>query len=158
MIEDIRRKICDHCYEYSLHAANQFGFTLGGPIVKDRTFFFGDYQGFRVRDTKNFVANVPTLAARQGDFSSPLFGVIYDPATAAPNPAGGLTLQPFAGNRIPSGRFDPVAQQVVQLYAPPNTNFNALASNFVNNPALKRTDDQFDIRIDHRLNDANNLF
>jgi len=69
---------------------------------------------------------VPTLAARQGDFSSPLFGTIYDPATAAPNPAGGLTLQPFAGNRIPSGRFDPVAQQVVvQLYAPPNTNFNA---------------------------------
>ena len=112
-----------------------------------------------MRDTKNFVCQRPHRRPRaQGDFSSPLFGTIYDPATAAPNPAGGLVLQPFAGNRIPSDRFDPVAQQVLQLYAAPNTNFNALASNFVNNPALKRTDDQFDIRIDHRLNDANNLF
>src|SRR5690349_13966319 len=108
------------------------------------------YQGFRVRDTKNFVANVPTVLEKQGDFSSGLFGTIYDPATAAPNPAGGIVLQPFASNRIPSARFDPVAQQVLQLYADPNTNFNALSANFVNNPALQRTDDQFDIRIDHR--------
>jgi hypothetical protein len=137
---------------------NQFGFTVGGPIRKDRTFFFGDYQGFRVRDTKNFVSNVPTAAERLGDFSAAGFGTMYDPATAASNGSGGLTLQPFAGNRIPSQRFDPVAQQIVSLYAPPNTNFGALASNFVNNPALRRTDDQFDIRIDHRINDANNIF
>ena len=137
---------------------NQFGFTVGGPIRKDRTFFFGDYQGFRVRDTKNFVSSVPTVQERQGDFSNSLFGAIYDPASAAPNGNGGITLQPFPGNRIPAQRFDPVAQQVLTLYAAPNTNLGALAANFVNNPSLKRTDDQFDIRIDHRINDANNVF
>lgn len=137
---------------------NQFGFTVGGRIIKDRTFFFGDYQGYRVRDTKNFVSNVPTQQERQGDFSASAFGTIYDPATAAPNGAGSLTLQPFPGNRIPVQRFDPVAQQILGLYAAPNTNFGGLASNFINNPALKRTDDQFDIRIDHRLNDSNNVF
>jgi hypothetical protein len=104
---------------------NQFGFTAGGPIVRDRTFFFGDYQGFRVRDTKNFVSNVPTAAERQGDFSSSLFGTIYDPSTAAPSPAGGVTLQPFAGNRIPAPRIDPVAQQVLNSSRQPQHELNA---------------------------------
>jgi hypothetical protein len=72
--------------------------------------------------------------------------------------AGASRFQPFAGNRIPAQRFDPVAQQILTLYASPNTNFGGLASNFVNNPALKRTDDQFDFRIDHRINDSNNVF
>src|SRR5260370_5483434 len=80
---------------------NQFGGTVGAPIIKDRTFFFGDYQGFRVRDTKNFVSNVPTVQERQGDFSSSLFGVIYDPPTPAPTGTGAVGLQPFSPTRHP---------------------------------------------------------
>lgn len=138
---------------------NQYGFTFGGPIIKNRTFFFGDYQGLRVADTYNFVANVPTIPERQGLFTGSPFGPIYDPATAASTGAGGLTLQPFAGNRIPGSRLDTVAAQIMSLFPPPNTGAaGALASNFINNPVLTRNDDQFDIRIDHRINEANNFF
>ena len=138
---------------------NQFGFTAGGPIVKNRTFFFGDYQGFRIGDTYNFLSNVPTLQERQGSFTGGPYGTIYDPNTATPNGTGGVTLQPFAGNAIPSQRLDPVALKILSLYPLPNTGApGALASNFINNPVLTRNDNQFDIRIDHRINDSNNFF
>ncbi len=138
---------------------NQFGFTVGGPIVKNRTFFFGDYQGFRVADTYNFVSNVPTLQERQGTFTGGPYGTIYDPATAVANSSGGLTLQPFAGNTIPAPRLDPVALKILTLYPLSNTGAaGALASNYINNPVLNRNDNQFDIRIDHRINDSNNFF
>lgn len=138
---------------------NQFGFTVGGPIKKNRTFFFGDYQGFRIADAYNFLSNVPTAQERLGSFTGGPFGTIYDPSTAVPNGSGGLTLQPFAGNIIPGSRLDPVALKIMSLYPSANTGApGALASNFINNPELTRDDNQFDIRIDHRINDANSLF
>ena len=136
---------------------NQFGFTAGGPIRRDKTFFFGDYQGFRVRDTRSFLASVPTVAARQGDFSGRLYQRVYDPATAVPDGAN-IRLDPFPGNRIPAARFDAVALDAGKLYADPNTNLEGITSNFINNPNLTRTDDQFDLRIDHRVRQAGNLF
>ncbi|MBO0797768.1 MAG: carboxypeptidase regulatory-like domain-containing protein, partial [Blastocatellia bacterium] len=69
---------------------NQFGGTLGGHIIRDKTFFFMDYQGGRIRDSKTYLSTVPTEKMRNGDFSE-LSGKIYDP----------LTGQPFAGNVIP---------------------------------------------------------
>lgn len=136
---------------------NQFGFTVGGPVVRNKTFFFGDYQGFRVREGNSYIASVPLPEARNGDFSRSLYRTIYDPATAS-GPPGNLTLQPFPGNRIPLDRMDPVARQLLEFYPQPNTNVNALANNFVNNPKLKRRDDQFDIRADHAFSDSTNFF
>lgn len=137
---------------------NQFGGTVGGPIRRDRTFYFADYQGFRVRDSLTFVSNVPRPDALQGDFSSSAFRTIYDPATALPDGAGGVRLEPFAGNLIPAARFDPVAAVLKKFYPAPNTNRAGTVLNYINNPGIKRSDDQFDIRIDHRFNDATNLF
>jgi outer membrane receptor protein involved in Fe transport len=132
---------------------NQFGGTLGGPIFKDRTFFFADYQGHRENQGQTFLSTVPTLAMRSGDFSE-LSRVIYDPSTG----------QPFPGNRIPADRIDSVARNVLdQLYPEPNTAGTRQANgqvinNYLINPIKHRQDNQFDVKIDHNLTSANRFF
>src|SRR5262249_41641257 len=94
--------------DFSQH---QFGATLGGPISRNHTFFFGDYQGWRVKQDLTLVSNVPSDAMRHGDFSE-LTRVIYDPQTGAP----------FPGNVIPGTRIDPVSARIIdQLYPLANT-------------------------------------
>lgn len=136
---------------------NQFGGTVGGPVVRDKTFFFGDYQGVRVRDSNNFTSSVPLPSALQGDFSNPVYKAIYDPATSVPSRSP-VVLSPFPGNKIPVNRIDPAAAALAKFYPAPNVNVNSTTLNFINNPGLQRNDDQFDTRIDHRFNEANNIF
>jgi hypothetical protein len=132
---------------------NQFGGTFGGPIVRNHTFFFMDYQGLRVREGNSFVSTVPTSLMRQGDFSE-ISRVIYDP----------LTNQPFPSNRIPPSRFDPVAKNIVdQLYPLPNTagqrgSNGQTIQNYLDNPVGSRQDDQFDVKVDHRFHARNQAF
>jgi hypothetical protein len=137
---------------------NQFGGTLGGPILHNRTFFFVDYQGFQVRNGLTYLASVPTLGARNGDFSGPGNPAIYDPATASPDGKGGLLLSAFPGKQIPVTRFDPIARALLNLFPLPNTNGNATTLNFINAPLQRREDDQFDVRVDHRVGSAGNFF
>src|SRR6185295_14306079 len=75
---------------------NQFGGTIGGPLIKDKTFYFFDYQGYRVNQGATYLSTVPSAKMRAGDFSE-LNRVIFDP----------LTNQPFPGNVIPQARWDP---------------------------------------------------
>ncbi len=85
---------------------NQFGGVVGGPIRRDRTFFFVDYQGQRQTIGRTVISTVPTLLQRQGIFTEAIGGrvpAIYDPATTVPAPAGGSTRSQFAGNTIPAG-------------------------------------------------------
>ena len=136
--------------DFSQH---QFGGTLGGPIVKNRTFFFGDYQGWRVGQDLTLVSTVPSEAMRRGDFSE-LRRVIYDPATTSP----------FPGNQVPLGRIDPAAQDVIDhLYPRPNAIGRRVSNgqtidNYVINPEQRRDDHQFDVRLDHALSIANRAF
>ena len=132
---------------------NQFGGTLGGPVFKNKSFFFGSYQGHRENQGQTFLSTVPTAAMRNGDFSE-LTRVIYDPQTG----------QPFPNNVIPTGRFDPVAANILkQLYPEPNVAGTKQANgqiinNYLINPVKTRHDDQFDSKFDNNLTNANRFF
>ena len=97
---------------------NQYGYTASGPIFKNRVFFMSNYEGYQ--DNKTLINNftVPTLAMRSGDFSA-LTSPLYDPATCAAT-GSSRSCAAFAGNRIPTNRFDPISQQLLEFYPEPN--------------------------------------
>ena len=102
---------------------NQFGGTAGGPIVKDHTFFFFDYQGQRQSIARTATSTVPTVLQRQGIFTESIAGrvpVIYDPATTV-----GSVRTAFPGNTIPAGRIDSVALSLLQRYPMPTSSGTA---------------------------------
>jgi hypothetical protein len=166
---------------------NQFGATAGGPIVKNKLFIFGDYQGTRIADSGGSVANlgrsgkttIPTAAFKTGDFSSLLGGTltgtdvngapiqfikgqIFDPTTTTYTAANiPVSRTAFPGNIIPASRFDPAFNKILQLY--PSTNQPILTGTtptndfFYNTPGGSVTD-QGDGRVDYRLSDKDSLF
>ena len=126
---------------------NQYGGTLGGPLVVDRTFFFADYQGQRQSIARTAISTVPTLRQRQGIFSEPIAGsvpVIFDPATTVDSARA-----PFANNTIPLTRMDPVALALLQRYPLPTA--AGTANNFSRTDNEIDDQDQADVRIDHRF-------
>jgi hypothetical protein len=131
---------------------NQFGATFGGPIIKDRTFFFASWQSLQSVEIAPQLATVPTLNQREGIFSTP----IYDPASTAANPNGsGYVRTPFPGNKIPTSQWDPVATGLLGLYPLPNLTG---ASNFLSDQAERVASEQGNIRGDHRFNDKDTAF
>ena len=137
---------------------NQFGFLLGGPIIRDKAFYFVDYQGTLQSIGQTRISTVPTNLQRQGIFTEPISGkvaTIYDPNTTKPIP-GGFTRSPFSGNAIPSQRMDPVALELLGRYPLPNlpgtaNNYRRVANEDVNQQ-------QFDARVDHRFSSNNLLY
>jgi hypothetical protein len=122
---------------------NQYGLAAGGPLRRNKTFFFVDWQGTRLRTGITRQSVVPTLAQRNGAFTS----TIYDPANSP--------RVPFPNNTIPANRFDPLATQVFEHYPSPNA---AAANNYILTGVEPDNQDQFDFRIDHAFNEKHRAF
>jgi hypothetical protein len=139
---------------------NQFGATAGGPVFRNRTFFFFSYQGTRIRLGQSYISSVPSLDVIGGDFSrQPVQRRnIFDPLTLTGTGANATRL-PFAGNRIPASRFDPVALNVARLYPAPNiAGREHLPQNFFFSPSDKDGSNQYDMRFDHNLTTRHRMF
>jgi hypothetical protein len=163
---------------------NEFGATAGGPIRKNKTFFFGWYNGFRLnKATLNFFETVPTANSKLGDLSEYLgpqigtdalgrkvfTGAIYDPVTTRNvtagqvDPATGLMAtsnatirDPFPGNRIPSQRFDRVAKNILPLF--PEPTFPGIINNFRSQAANVVRTNQWGTKIDHAFSDNQKIY
>ncbi|MGH9159798.1 MAG: carboxypeptidase regulatory-like domain-containing protein, partial [Vicinamibacteraceae bacterium] len=136
---------------------NQFGGSLGGPITRNRWFFFGDYQGTRNRQGGSQLLTVPTEAARRGDLSA-YTNQIFDPATGSPGTSEGRA--PFAGNRIPADRLSPQALALLEPVPLPNApgTESGTRDNFIASGSEEFTENSYNVRIDGRLNDRVNTF
>jgi len=132
---------------------NQYGFAVGGPIRRDKTFFFGDYEWTRIRESRTVLNTIPTQRLRSGDFNELTGMVIYDPATFDRT---ANRRNPFPNNIIPSVRFDPVGAKLASFYPEPNS--PGLTRNFLFNPPANEDIDRYDIRLDHNLSDNDRLF
>jgi hypothetical protein len=128
---------------------NQFGATLGGPVIKNKTFFFGDFELARIITSNTVVATVPTLPERQGIFP----GTIYNPSTY--NAATGLRT-PFSANTIPQSLWDPASSAILGYFPLPTT--SAATNNFLYNAPANQNAAKWDFRVDQILSDKQNLY
>jgi hypothetical protein len=137
------------------HERDQYGFSIGGPIRRGKTFFFGDIEKLRDNEPINIVATVPTLAERTGDFSATQ-NPIFDPITCSQRtPPDCSTRDQVQSNGvlnvIPPGEIDQIGQKIINLYPKPNLpgEFN----NFRLTTLSHGSDYQFDIKLDHQISD-----
>ena len=134
------------------------GFTLGGPIVKNKLFYFGGWEGNRERLGFNTVMTIATADQRRGDFSAYMnpttgVGTIFDPSTGNPDGAGRAA---FAGNMIPMNRQSAITRRLQDLVPPPNR--PGTVANFTNSATQKLNRDNFDVKINWNRRDTHSIW
>jgi hypothetical protein len=159
---------------------NQFGFTQGGPVLlphyngRNRTFFFFDYEGTRIRQGKTYVSTVPTEAERNSGYTnfqdliagqtgsrtdilnnSFPSGTIFDPATTRAV-TGGFLRDPFPANTIAPARLDPNAVKILQ--ALPAANGPGILNNYTSSPTWENNTNSFDARVDKIFGEHDQMF
>ena len=162
---------------------NQFGFSAGGPIKKDKVFFFGDFEQKDQRHGIPFTGLIPSVAQRNGDFTDNAFGQPNTTSLVNPYATQGTSASPTAVpfmcdsagnalpaaadgsqgpgtpcNKIPQGLINPIGQKLINLYPLPNANNAALGYNFVSEPVRSLNEGKFDIRLDETISTKDSLF
>ncbi|HTM49041.1 MAG TPA: TonB-dependent receptor, partial [Bryobacteraceae bacterium] len=132
---------------------NQFGVSVGGPLHRDTTFFFINYEGSLDRSQVPTVTTVPTADFRAGNFSAVPGLTLYNPATGT---ASGAGRSPFANNVIPPARIAPVAQSL--MAGMPLPNLEGFENNYFANVPYRNDGHRGDVRLDHRIGEKANLF
>ena len=146
---------------------SQFGGHATGPIIKNKTFFMGSYEGLRARQFATRITTVPTIEQRNGDFSKTLNQAgalirIFNPFTTRVNPAN--TAQSirdqFTDNKIPTNLMDPVALNILKYFPLPNQpgDANTFANNYAASGSTETNLDNYDFRIDHRISERQTFF
>ena len=133
---------------------NQFGGTFGGPVIKNKLFFFGSWERTVRRQNASAFRTLPTAALRQGDFTG-TGARIYDPETGAANGTG-RTL--FAGDRIPTNRIDPIVQKLIALIPAPNIVSATPANNYFASGTYEFNRDNYDFKVNYIPSDKSTLF
>ena len=136
---------------------NNFGGSVGGPVIKSRTFFFFDWETYLANLGSVFTSTVPTLAEKnQYNFTG--VNPIWDINSTRPNPAvaGGFLRDPFPNNTIPASLVNPISKNLLLLYPDPQT--GGITNNYVSGPSRRQNDATMDIRLDHRISSNNNFF
>ena len=131
---------------------NQVGFAVGGPIRKDRTFFFGDYQAGRDRRGQNAAISIPSLTYRSGNLAAAK-NAIYDPLTGNPDGSGRVQ---FAGNIIPASRISPVTKAIFDRLPAPH--FSGETTNYAAGGSLSQNRDSTDIKVNHKFSEMTQAF
>jgi Carboxypeptidase regulatory-like domain/TonB dependent receptor len=134
---------------------NQFGATIGGPIKKDKTFFFGFYEGFRNRQGETALTTVPSIKQRSGDFSELCpegftGGFCNNPAHQLFNVFANA---PYPNNQLPPGSINSISQGLLSFFPLPNVGTNL----FSTTQTLQNNTDQFGIKVDHYLTPRDTL-
>ncbi|HEX4039718.1 MAG TPA: carboxypeptidase regulatory-like domain-containing protein [Acidobacteriaceae bacterium] len=146
---------------------NQFGANLGGPIVKNKLFFFFDYEGTRIKQGVLRTSTVPLPNERTGDFSPATaahlgltYSTIYDPTTCQPA-FSGSNCQAFNNNQVPQGSLDQTMQKLMALFPQPNTTTAGSPpdlNNYIRNAPLTDFEDNYDARVDWDPTSADSVF
>ncbi|PYV37250.1 MAG: hypothetical protein DMG09_15220, partial [Acidobacteria bacterium] len=145
----------------TINKQNEYGFTLGGRIVRDKTFAFGYFNGFRYsRGPSSSLISVPTASFKSGDFSSLRDNSgnlipIYDPATTRSDGQGGFTRDAFPGNVIPANRISSVAKAIQAFLPDPNQPGNLL--NYLATAGTGTSTDQWGFKVDHAFSTKNKI-
>jgi hypothetical protein len=130
---------------------NYFGGNVGGPIIRNKTFFFGDYLRIADHQGQTDRLTIPTAQWRNGDFSN-TNQIIYDPRTGNPDGSGRT---PFPGNRIPDDRISAVSKRILALVGAPTN--GDLTQNYEYNSIRVVDTDSFDFKVDHNATDSDRI-